>query len=231
MSFNLNKNEESSVPKGRTTFNLSKSSNQEELPVHKKPAYGLFGLFALLIVGVAAWFLAGGGATGTLPSRDTIMVPTGTADSAVVQPANSPAASQFMGNSSAVAKPRAESGLANNRTKHVDIARIPVTAASFSAGSVRPRNAVLKVMAQIRRELKRNNNLKINVFGYASKEGSLEVNQKISQARAEAYKDLLINKGISERNIDAYGRGIEKQIASNKTEAGRRKNRRVEVSF
>jgi outer membrane protein OmpA-like peptidoglycan-associated protein len=40
-----------------------------------------------------------------------------------------------------------------------------------------------------------------------------------------------MRKGIAESHINALGKGIENPIASNETEAGRKKNRRVEVSW
>jgi outer membrane protein OmpA-like peptidoglycan-associated protein len=104
-------------------------------------------------------------------------------------------------------------------------------AASFTAGSSDPRSTTGSVPAMIRKKLKLSPNLTINVLGYASSEGSLEINQQISQARADAYKKLLIQKGIAATNINAQGKGIEKPVASNETEAGRKKNRRVEVSW
>jgi outer membrane protein OmpA-like peptidoglycan-associated protein len=101
-------------------------------------------------------------------------------------------------------------------------------AASFTAGSSDPRSTTGSVPAMIRKKLKLSPNLTINVLGYASSEGSL---QQISQTRADAYKKLLIQKGIAATNINAQGKGIENPVASNETEAGRKKNRRVEVSW
>ncbi len=83
----------------------------------------------------------------------------------------------------------------------------------------------------MRQKQKAGTTLKISVFGYASSEGDIAFNQSISQARADAYKKWLIRKGIDESLVTAIGKGIENPIASNDTEAGRRKNRRVEVSF
>jgi len=81
----------------------------------------------------------------------------------------------------------------------------------------------------IRKKLKTNKQVIIHVLGYASSEGRQQINQQISQARADAYKRLLVQKGIPENNINAQGKGIDNPIASNDTDAGRRKNRRVEV--
>jgi len=41
----------------------------------------------------------------------------------------------------------------------------------------------------------------------------------------------LVSKGVNAENIKAVGKGIENPVASNDDEAGRSKNRRVEVKF
>ena len=74
-----------------------------------------------------------------------------------------------------------------------------------------------------------NSSARLEVFGYASSEGSVAVNQSISQARADAFKNYLIAKSVKADRIKAIGNGIANPIASNDTESGRRKNRRVEV--
>ncbi|UQD57231.1 OmpA family protein [Flavobacterium sp. K5-23] len=79
--------------------------------------------------------------------------------------------------------------------------------------------------------LEKNPNATIAVNGYASSEGILAANQQISQSRANTFKRHLISQGISKNRITANGYGIDNPIASNDTEAGREKNRRVEISI
>lgn len=68
------------------------------------------------------------------------------------------------------------------------------------------------------------------VEGYASSEGQLQHNMKLSQRRADAVVDYLVGKGVARDRLTAVGRGISNPVASNATEAGRVKNRRVEFT-
>ena len=66
------------------------------------------------------------------------------------------------------------------------------------------------------------------VAGYTDSKGSDAYNQKLSQRRAQAVKDYLVRRGISNTRLIARGFGEEFPIASNATEEGRAKNRRSE---
>lgn len=77
--------------------------------------------------------------------------------------------------------------------------------------------------------LKKNPTGSITINGYASSEGDPAVNQQLSQKRAEAFKQLLIGKGVLSDRIETSGKGAQDPIASNETSDGRAKNRRVEV--
>ncbi|CAN5743232.1 hypothetical protein BH10BAC2_BH10BAC2_45800 [soil metagenome] len=72
--------------------------------------------------------------------------------------------------------------------------------------------------------------LKLSVDGYTSNTGTIQLNLKLSQARADAVKAYLVKKGISTDILSATGHGIESPVADNKTAAGRAENRRVEFS-
>ena len=54
---------------------------------------------------------------------------------------------------------------------------------------------------------------------------------KLSKDRAESVKDYLVSKGANPSRIEATGYGETQPIASNKTAAGRQKNRRVEFTL
>lgn len=69
----------------------------------------------------------------------------------------------------------------------------------------------------------------VEVSGHTDSIGNPEYNQKLSEKRANAVRDYLINKGIEPKKLEAKGYGKEEPIASNETEEGRQKNRRVEL--
>ncbi len=76
--------------------------------------------------------------------------------------------------------------------------------------------------------LKKNPNIKIEISGHTDNIGSDEYNQKLSEQRAKAVKNYLVSKGCDPQQMIVVGYGSSKPIASNKTEQGRQKNRRVE---
>jgi len=59
--------------------------------------------------------------------------------------------------------------------------------------------------------------------------GSLEETQRISEQRAQAVVEYLVQRGISRARLLASGMGARQPIADNRTAAGRAQNRRVEI--
>ncbi len=70
---------------------------------------------------------------------------------------------------------------------------------------------------------------KFSIEGHTDSDGSDAFNQKLSQERADVVRNALIERGIKAANLTAVGYGESKPIASNKTAAGKAKNRRTEV--
>jgi outer membrane protein OmpA-like peptidoglycan-associated protein len=69
------------------------------------------------------------------------------------------------------------------------------------------------------------------VQGFTDSTGSDELNMKLSQQRAEAVRNVMMEIGVSADRIQAQGLGEGRPVASNKTASGRQQNRRVEVLF
>ena len=72
---------------------------------------------------------------------------------------------------------------------------------------------------------------RVQLSGHTDNVGKAEDNQVLSQARAEAVRRQLIAYGCNPDNIEAFGYGDTRPIASNETEQGRQSNRRVEISI
>jgi outer membrane protein OmpA-like peptidoglycan-associated protein len=71
--------------------------------------------------------------------------------------------------------------------------------------------------------------LRLDVEGYTDNTGSDELNQALSERRAETVRRYLVEQGLAEGNVTAKGLGKAMPVAENDTAAGRQKNRRVEI--
>ncbi|MGV6812756.1 MAG: OmpA family protein [Brevirhabdus sp.] len=67
------------------------------------------------------------------------------------------------------------------------------------------------------------------VVGHTDNTGSAEYNQDLSARRAGAVASILINSGVDALRVTSVGRGEDQPVASNLTEEGKAKNRRVEI--
>jgi outer membrane protein OmpA-like peptidoglycan-associated protein len=79
--------------------------------------------------------------------------------------------------------------------------------------------------------MKKYSTAKFSLSGYADSTGSAKRNLELTNDRANAVKKYLVSKGVKESNLTAKGFGEASPIASNRTKAGRAKNRRVEVKL
>ena len=69
----------------------------------------------------------------------------------------------------------------------------------------------------------------IIAVGHTDSVGGDAYNQKLSVNRSEAVKAYLVSKGIEKNRVYTEGKGETQPVADNKTDAGRAKNRRVEI--
>lgn len=75
------------------------------------------------------------------------------------------------------------------------------------------------------------NQEKVRVTGRADSVGETAMNQKLSEKRAEAVSSYLVSKGVAKESLVTKAYGETKPVASNKTEAGRQKNRSVDITL
>ena len=69
----------------------------------------------------------------------------------------------------------------------------------------------------------------IVIEGHTDARGSDQRNQQLSQQRAEAVRDYLVQRGVDTQRLAAVGRGEASPIADNESAEGRATNRRVEI--
>ena len=86
-------------------------------------------------------------------------------------------------------------------------------------------------IAAIAAEIKKQNATKVRVFGFTDNLGSAAHGDVLSKQRAQAVNGVLSKELPPTITFEIRGYGEQYPIADNSTEAGRKKNRRVEVSF
>lgn len=101
----------------------------------------------------------------------------------------------------------------------------------FDTGKSTIKSESLSVMIDIIQILREYPNANFTVEGHTDIVGSSTNNQKLSESRANAVRDFLINEGIKPNRLSALGLGEDNPIASNATRAGRKQNRRVEINL
>src|ERR1700690_3628381 len=72
--------------------------------------------------------------------------------------------------------------------------------------------------------------LNIAVGGYTDNVGTDQLNQGLSEERAGAVRDYLVQQGVSTNSITATGFGNTLPVASNDNSAGRQENRRADIA-
>ena len=101
----------------------------------------------------------------------------------------------------------------------------------FETGKSVIKSKSYPLLDQIAKIFIENSNYIIEVQGHTDNTGSYELNERLSNDRANAVRDYLIGKGVPFERMTAKGYGPDVPIADNKTSAGRQKNRRVEFKI
>jgi OmpA-OmpF porin, OOP family len=87
--------------------------------------------------------------------------------------------------------------------------------------------ATVTDLAQV---LKAYPNARVELVGHTDSTGTPEANQTLSLNRADAVKGMLISNGVAAGQVSTAGFGQDKPVASNDTEEGRARNRRLELN-
>jgi outer membrane protein OmpA-like peptidoglycan-associated protein len=111
--------------------------------------------------------------------------------------------------------------------KGTKIAEIPGPNFDFDKATLTP--AGRAKVADAAQVLKNNPTIHVQVAGYTDSIGSDAYNMKLSERRAQTVYDELVRDGIAASRMTVRGYGESNPVASNATEEGRAKNRRVEL--
>lgn len=103
----------------------------------------------------------------------------------------------------------------------------------FQTGSATILPASIPTLNQLANDLIIAENLLVSIEGHTDNQGDDGMNMQLSQQRAEAVRQWLINKDqkIFRNKVSAQGFGETTPIGDNNTDAGRKKNRRVEIKL
>jgi SH3 domain-containing YSC84-like protein 1 len=107
--------------------------------------------------------------------------------------------------------------------------RVTLTDVTFETGKANITPDSDAALNSVLATLKDHADWKIRVEGFTDNTGSREANEKLSADRAEAVANWLADHGIDRSRLSSKGYGPARPVASNKTEDGRAKNRRVEL--
>lgn len=102
---------------------------------------------------------------------------------------------------------------------------------TFATGRYEIRSDFYNVLDSVSKVLTEFDKTAIKVSGHTDSTGSDELNQRLSEQRAESVRQYLIRRDVAAGRVQAYGYGSRYPVASNSTEQGRQANRRVELEL
>ncbi|PTE19644.1 hypothetical protein C5F48_21810 [Cereibacter changlensis JA139] len=99
----------------------------------------------------------------------------------------------------------------------------------FAVDSASLRPDLIRDLGAVSQNLLNYPNSTIQVIGHTDNTGAAAYNQNLSERRAGAVAQTLINNGVPQFRVAAIGRGEDQPIASNLTPEGKARNRRVDI--
>lgn len=98
----------------------------------------------------------------------------------------------------------------------------------FATGQSELLQQSFRQLSRLKELLEAHPNMRIELRGHTDDQGTVDFNQRLSEARAKAVADYLVSHGIQASRIEWNGYGKSQPVDSNDTEEGRQRNRRVE---
>jgi outer membrane protein OmpA-like peptidoglycan-associated protein len=100
---------------------------------------------------------------------------------------------------------------------------------SFDTGRHDIKPNLRPILDQFAQGLSQQPGTEVRIIGHTDNTGSDAVNNPLSVNRAQSTRDYLVARGVNSNRITIDGRGEREPIADNTTEAGRARNRRIEI--
>ncbi|MBE7369220.1 OmpA family protein [Ramlibacter pallidus] len=100
---------------------------------------------------------------------------------------------------------------------------------SFAVGRADINPRMRPILDQFASGLAQQQGTEVRIIGHTDNTGSDELNNRLSLDRAQSVRDYLLSRGVRADSVQIAGRGEREPVAENTTEAGRAKNRRVEI--
>lgn len=122
------------------------------------------------------------------------------------------------------------SGVSVTRTENGIILNMPGNI-SFPSGEYNILPSFYDVLDSVALVLKEFDETAVKVSGHTDSTGGFEMNQTLSENRAESVANYLSSQGVSRARLHSQGFGPRRPIATNDTTAGKAANRRVEIEI
>ena len=101
--------------------------------------------------------------------------------------------------------------------------------AGFATGSARLNPRLSPALDTLASSVIQNPTETVQIVGYTDSTGTDAINNPLSQDRAQAVQNYLVERGVAPQHIVTQGLGSQAPVASNDTSEGRAMNRRVEI--
>lgn len=100
---------------------------------------------------------------------------------------------------------------------------------SFASGKSDIQARLKPILDQFAQGVNQQGSMEVKIIGHTDSTGSDAINNPLSMRRAESARDYLVSRGVAASRISTEGRGSREPIADNATEAGRARNRRIDI--
>lgn len=116
----------------------------------------------------------------------------------------------------------------NSVVKALTEGKLITHAIRFDVSKAEVRGESMGFIRQVADYLKANPAVKFEIGGHTDSDGDDAANLKLSEQRAQAVKNILLNQGVADKQLTVKGYGETKPISPNTTPDGKANNRRVE---